>query len=408
MDRQAGEKVMTNLDPLLLPNILVALFVFIMLFIAVINTLTLRNLNDYKSPRSYPRISVLVPARNEEDKIYPCVKSLLEQDYPDFQVIVLDDNSTDLTGSILKDFARRDKRLGIIKGLPLPHDWLGKHWACHQLYRASDGGLLMFTDADTVHTPDTLRCAAAALEAENADMLSIIPRHELVSWAEKLVMPIFALGVFANVPLPRRLRPKDIKVLSSSGKLMLFRRRSYEKSGGFEAIKQNVLDDLQLPQEVTAAGMRYRLLDGTNNVSCRMYHNLKEVHEGLSKNTFAAFGYSMPLSIFTWLWVTFAFWEPVMALAIRRMPDYPPLLSLGLAAISILASILLFTVYFQRFKFPIYMVFFYPFSILLMTIIAFSSMSLTLSGQTTWKDRKLPDRKLLKKQAANTTNTTKN
>jgi len=399
---------MTNLDPLLLPNILVTLFVFIMLLIAVINTLTLRNLNDYKSPRSYPRISVLVPARNEEDNIYPCVKSLLAQDYPDFQVIVLDDNSTDLTGAILKDFACRDERLRIIKGLPLPHDWLGKHWACHQLYRASDGGLLMFTDADTVHTPDTLRCAAAALEAENADMLSIIPRHKLVSWAEKLVMPIFALGVFANVPLPRRLRPKDIKVLSSSGKLMLFRRRSYEKSGGFEAIKQNVLDDLQLPQEITAAGMRYRLLDGTNNVSCRMYHNLKEVHEGLSKNTFAAFGYSMPLSIFTWLWVTFVFWEPVIALGIRGIPDYPPPLSLGLAAISILASILLFTVYSQRFKFPLHMVLFYPFSILLMTTIAFSSMVLTLSGQTTWKDRKLPDRKLLKKQTANTSNTTKN
>jgi chlorobactene glucosyltransferase len=189
---------------------------------------------------------------------------------------------------------------------------------------------------------------------------------------------------------------------------MLFRRRSYEKSGGFEAIKQNVLDDLQLPQEVTAAGMRYRLFDGTNNVSCRMYHNLKEVHEGLSKNTFAAFGYSMPLSIFTWLWVTFVFWEPIIALGIRRMPDYPPLLSLGLAAISILASVLLFTVYFQRFKFPLYMVFFYPFSVLLMTIIAFSSMFLTLSGQTTWKDRKLPDRKLLKNQTANTTNSTKN
>ncbi|MCX6001262.1 MAG: glycosyltransferase [Chloroflexi bacterium] len=399
---------MTNLDPLLLPNILVTLFVFIMLAMAVINTQTLRNLNDYKNPRGYPRISVLVPARNEEDNIYPCVKSLLAQDYPDFRVIVLDDNSTDLTGAILSDLARQDERLRVIKGLPLPHDWLGKHWACHQLYRASDGGLLMFTDADTVHTPDTLRCAAAALEAENADMLSIIPQHKLVSWAEKLAMPIFALGVFASVPLPRRLRPRDIKVLSSSGKLLLFRRRAYEKSGGFEAIKQNVLDDLQLPQEVTAAGMRYRLFDGTNNVSCRMYHNLKEVHEGLSKNTFAAFGYSMPLSIFTWLWITFVFWEPVIALGIRRIPEYPPLLSVGLAAISVLASILLFTVYYQRFKFPLHAVFLYPFSIVLMTIIAFSSMFLTLSGQTTWKDRKLPDRKLLKNETANTTNITKN
>ena len=399
---------MINLDPLLLPNVLVTLFVFILLVIAVINTVTLRNLNDFKNARTYPRISVLIPARNEEDKIYPCVKSLLAQDYPDFQVIVLNDNSTDLTGAILRDFAQKDERLHVIKGLPLPPDWLGKHWACHQLYRASDGELLMFTDADTVHTPDTLRCAATALQEQNADMLSIIPRHRLVSWAEKLAMPIFALGVFATVPLPRRLRPRDIKVLSSSGKLMLFRRRSYEKSGGFEAIKQNVLDDLQLPQEVTAAGMRYRLFDGTNNVSCRMYHNLREVHEGLSKNTFAAFGYSLPLSIFTWLWVTFVFWEPIIALGIRRMPDYPPLLSLGLAAISILASILLFTVYYQRFKFPIYMVFLFPLSIVLMTVIAFSSMYLTLSGQTTWKDRKLPDRKQLKNHTAHPTNITKN
>jgi chlorobactene glucosyltransferase len=154
--------------------------------------------------------------------------------------------------------------------------------------------------------------------------------------------------------------------------------------------------------------MRYRLFDGTNNVSCRMYHNLKEVHEGLSKNTFAAFGYSSPLSVFTWLWIIFVFWEPIIALITRRMPDYPPLLSLGLAAISILASILLFTVYYRRFKFPLYMVLFYPASILLMTIIAFSSMYLTLSGQTTWKDRKLPDRKLLKNETANTTNSTKN
>lgn len=404
MDGQAGKKTMMNLDPLLLPNILVMLFIFIMLAIAAVNMRALRNLNDYKVPRGRVRISVLVPARNEEDNIYPCVKSLLSQDYPDFQVIVLNDNSTDLTGAILKDFARRDQRLSVIKGSPLPTGWLGKHWACHQLYRAADGDLLLFTDADTVHTPDTLRCAAAALESEDADMLSVIPGHRLGSWAEKLVMPIFALGVFACVPIPRLLRPKDTRMLSSSGKLMLFRRRSYEKSGGFEAIKQNVLDDLQLPQEVTAAGMRYRLFDGTNNVSCRMYHNFKEVHEGLSKNTFAAFSYSLPLSIFTWLWVTFVFWEPAAALVSHGMQDYPPPLSLGLAAISVLASLLLFTVYYQRFKFPLYTVLLYPLSILLMTVIAFSSMHLTLSGQTTWKDRKLPDRRLMKNGTANTTN----
>jgi len=381
-------------DPLLLPNILIVLCVLYLVVVGAINMRKLHNLRDYQKIKTFPRISVLIPARNEEDTIGPCVSSLLAQDYPDFQVIVLNDNSTDRTAAILSKLGRCDNRLMIISGKPLPPDWLGKHWACHQLYQAADGELLMFTDADTVHTPDTLRCAAAALLEERADMLSILPRHNLCSLAEQLIMPVFALGAYANIPLPARLRPGNTKVVSSSGKLMLFRRRSYESAGGFQSIRQSVLDDLQLAERISLLGMRYRVFDGTDNVSCRMYHNWTALHLGLTKNVFPSYGYNVPLFVFTWLWINFVFWGPVIELGVHKIPDYPPVLSLGLAAICVISCLVLFAFYYQRFKFPLYMVLLYPVSISLMTAIAFSSMFLTLSGRATWKDRKMPNRKI--------------
>ena len=381
-------------DPLLLPNILVVLCVLYLVVVAVINMRKLRNLRDYPDSGTHPRISVLVPARNEEATIGPCVSSLLAQDYPDFQVIVINDNSTDGTGTILSKLGQGDSRLKVISGQPLPPDWLGKHWACHQLYMAADGELLLFTDADTVHTPDTLRCAAAALLAEKADMLSILPRHILGTLAEKLIMPGFALGAFANIPLPARLRPGNTKMVSSSGKLMLFRRASYEAAGGFRSIRQSVLDDLQLAERVSLLGMRYRVFDGTDNTTCRMYRNWTELHQGLSKNVFPSYGYNVPLFTFTWLWINFVFWEPIVVLGVHKIPEYPPVLSVGLAAICVVACLALLGSYYYRFKFPLYIVLFYPVSASLLTAIAFSSMFLTLSGQATWKDRKLPKHKV--------------
>lgn len=381
-------------DPLLLPEILIILCILILLVIAYINMRSVRRLSEYTKLSAYPRISVLIPARNEENKIGPCVNSLLAQDYPNFQVIVLNDNSTDRTGEILDGICQKDKRLSVINGKQLPHDWLGKPWACHQLYQAADGEYLMFTDSDTVHSPQTLSNTAAAMIEEKADMISIIPRHILGSLSEKLVMPMFALGVFAVSPIVRRLRPRSVTMISSSGKLMMFKRRAYEGCGGFKGIKQNVLDDLELPQKIREAGFRYRLFDGTNNVSCRMYHNYQEVHEGLTKNTFAAFQYSVSLLILTWIWVLFFTWEPIITLLVYKIPQYPPTLSHGLAVISIIGTLLLWLIYYQRYKFPIYMVILYPLSAIFMSIIAGSSMILTLSGRATWKDRKMPNRKI--------------
>jgi chlorobactene glucosyltransferase len=129
----------------------------VLLIIALGNMRYLRRLYSYPAPPTWPRCSVLVPARNEELNIGRCIKSLLDQDYPDFQVIVLDDNSTDQTWQILQELAVKYPGLTLLKGTPLPDDWLGKHWACSQLAQAADGELLVFVDADTYHEPGMLR-----------------------------------------------------------------------------------------------------------------------------------------------------------------------------------------------------------------------------------------------------------
>ncbi len=381
-------------DPLLLPEIMIILVIIVFLIIAYINLRGLHRLSEYTKLSIFPRLSVLVPARNEETCIGPCVESLLKQDYPNYEVIVLDDNSTDRTGEILSNLMRRHVNLRVIQGKPLPSGWLGKHWACHQLYQAADGELLMYTDADTVHTSTTLTNAVSALITEKADMVSIIPRHILGSLAEKLIMPFFALGVFAVLPMYRRFRPSKVTMQSSSGKLMLFRRNAYTGCGGFESIRQNVLDDLALPCQIQETGYKYRLFDGTNNVSCRMYHNFEEVQEGLSKNMFASYQYNAGIFILTWLGILFAVWEPIITLLIFKIPQYPPTLSHGLALISIIGIILLWTVYYQRFKFPLFTVILYPIGLTLFGAVSASSMILTLSGRAVWKDRKMPNRKI--------------
>jgi len=143
---------------------------------ALLNFFTVKRFDQYPPSKIYPMVSVLVPARNEALNIAACITSLLEQDYPDFEVIVLNDNSTDETPGILARLSKSHPRLQVLHGSPLPEDWHGKNWACRQLDQAATGELILFTDADTRHTPDMLRASVSALLAEGADLVTAFPR----------------------------------------------------------------------------------------------------------------------------------------------------------------------------------------------------------------------------------------
>jgi chlorobactene glucosyltransferase len=370
-----------------------ALFIVFFLLFGLVTVLgnyfTVHRFDHYAPAEKYPFVSVLVPARNEARNIEACVSSLLAQDYPDFEVIVLNDNSNDNTFQILARLAQRNTRLQVLTGTPLPENWLGKHWACHQLDQAACGELILFTDADTRHTPDMLRASVSALFAEHADLVTAFPREEVFTWGERLLVPVISFGIFTFIPiwLVQKLRWQALSI--TIGQFMLFRRAAYDAVGGYAAVKTEVVDDICLGRNIISSGGEWRLLNGTRHVSCRMYHSFWEAVAGFSKSLFAVFDYRFIPYFLGWLLVGVTFIEPVVALLSRWMRYPLSSMPVEYATLSVAVSIMLWMVAYRLFQFPAYLVFFYPLSLALFIAVAVRSFFQTVTGTATWKDRVL-------------------
>lgn len=368
---------------------LVVLFLFACLLIALSNSRLLRRLGAFGAPVRYPRVSILVPARDEAENIEACVQSLLAQEYDDFEVLVLDDHSTDGTGLLLHRMARRDERLRVLQGKPLPDGWMGKQWACHQLVGEASGELLLFTDADTRHGANMLRHSVTALQALGLDLLTALPRQEVLSWGERLIVPVINWAIFTLVPLRLAVRWSRPEFSVTIGQFMLFRRGAFEAVGGYEAVRQQVVDDVALGRHIIAGGYRWRMLDGTDDVACRMYRGLWGAVDGFTKNAFAFFDHRVLPCLAVCLWIAIAFLEPPLALFswYLRMPltAFPP----ALAALAMMQALLLWHIAFRRFRMPAYLALLYPVSLALFIFIILRSMLFTMTGHATWKGRHL-------------------
>ncbi len=347
----------------------------------------IRTIGTYMLAKEAPSVTILVPARNEEKNIEKCVLSLLQQAYPVFDIIVLDDNSTDATGEILARIVQRHAKLAVMQGTPKPSEWSGKHWACHQLARAAKGELLMFTDADTVHDPNTLQDAVNMLIAEQADLITAMPREEVVTLAEKLVVPVMHWATSTFLPAGIAHRTRYPGLCLANGQFMLYRKEAYEAVGGHEAIKSEILDDVPLAKRIKAANYRWRIADGSRRITCRMYNGFKEVYNGFTRNLFSAFGYNTPFFVFAWTWLLIVYLQPVVTLVFHYfMPFLSPVVAwdyagcIGLALLSWVIPLI-------RFKFPWYIAFFYPAIIVLVYVISIRSMVHTKRGKISWKGR---------------------
>lgn len=240
---------------------------------------------------SRPAVSVIVPARDEAHNIERCVGSLVASDYPDFEVIVVDDRSADGTGAAARRVASgRARRLLVLDGAELPEGWFGKQWACWQGTAAARGELLLFTDADTVHDPTLLARSVAALAAERADCVTVIGRQIMDSFWERLVQPqVFMLLAvryprMGEHPLPRRRWRGAI----ANGQYLLFERGAYERLGGHQAVRYEAAEDLRLAQRLVREGGRLVVRYSYAGLGTRMYRGLGEVVAGWSKNMIPA------------------------------------------------------------------------------------------------------------------------
>lgn len=231
-------------------------------------------------------VSVIVPARDEALNIESCLASVTKSAYPRFEVVVVDDRSSDGTGRIARSVdAGRAKRLVVIDGDELPLGWLGKPWACWQGAQAASGELLLFTDADTIHGPNLLGRAVAGLQEERADLLTILGRQLMVTFWEKLVQPQVFLTMICRFPrLESSARSSRWREAIANGQFLLFRREAYESFGGHEAVRDEVAEDLALAQVVKRAGQALRIRSAQEDLATRMYRSLPHLVEGWSKN----------------------------------------------------------------------------------------------------------------------------
>jgi chlorobactene glucosyltransferase len=329
-----------------------------------------------------------VPARNEEDNIERCVSSLLAQDYPDFEILVLDDQSTDRTRQIIEDLSRSDSRLKVLDGQPLQPGWLGKNWACAQLAEHATGELLFFTDADTFFQPQALRAAVAVQQGEQADLLTGFPRQEVHSWGERFIVPLFAWAFYCFTPLLIAYRFKLPWLSNAIGQMLLFRREAYQAVGGHAAVQASITEDLSLAKRIKSCGLRWRVMDATSLISCRMYRSGREAFAGLSKNLFAAFGFRLLPYVLIWLWLAVVFWEPLAVLDAYFLGKAPQShLSSLLVCISL--SFLVWLIPYLRLGFPSGLALGYPIMLLVIELVAFNSLRLTLTHRLNWKDRKI-------------------
>jgi chlorobactene glucosyltransferase len=361
------------------------------LIIALGNSLFIRRLQRRPSqPGQGPFVSVLVPARNEALNIDACIRSLLAQDYPFFEVIVLDDSSTDGTRAILEEIRKENPQLRILNGQPLPSGWLGKHWACHQLDNTARGELLLFTDADTWHEPYALGDSVAALLEQEADLLTIFPHEQVITWGEKLTVPILGFAMFSFVPVFLARWRIFSRLSITIGQFMLFRRSAYDAIGGYEAIRSHPVDDVTLGRRIRSRGFKWLLVNGTHHVHCRMYRDFGSAVAGFTKNLFAFFDHHILLYLLAWLWIGFVFLEPVVVLVLSCLGISLAYFPVSLAWIAVLESLLLFVIANHYSRIPLYLVWFYPVSITLFVTLALRSLYFAWQGRHDWKDRSLP------------------
>ena len=236
-----------------------------------------------------PMLSIIVPARNEERQIEACVRSLLAQNYPNFEVVVVDDRSMDRTGAIMNAMGESDPRLIVVQGEALPRGWVGKPWALHQGARRARGAWLLFTDADPVHEALASSSAVCYAMRTGTRVLSLLPLQRFETAAERVVLPTilwmiaFAVGSLDAINDPHRLHAAIF-----NGQFLLFERGAYEALGGHQAVHDCIAEDYEFARIVKRDGrFRSRLAAG-GMVSTRMYRSFSEIWNGFSKNLYVA------------------------------------------------------------------------------------------------------------------------
>ncbi|OKS88298.1 hypothetical protein RG47T_3764 [Mucilaginibacter polytrichastri] len=243
--------------------------------------------------RYHEKVSILIPVRNEAGNILFLLESIATQDYTDYEVIILDDDSTDATFEICTKFAAQNPKFNIIKGEPLPAGWLGKNYACHQLAQQATGRYLLYLDADEQIGSGLINSALHRMEINNLALLSLFTDQEMLTLGEKAVVPLMHYILINLLPVRLVYLSKNPAFAAASGQFMLFDAAIYRKHRWHQRVQHKVVEDVEIMKLVKTEGLKGEALLANGMISCRMYTGYRDAIDGFSKNFLAAFNYSI-------------------------------------------------------------------------------------------------------------------
>ncbi len=363
------------------------IIILIILAVAHIISLSITVYNFFTAPKIFnevhdliktPFVSILVPARNEQDNIDGCINSILMQHYNNYELIVLDDNSKDMTADIVKSYAEKNAHIKLVTGKALPEGWLGKNWACHQLAAQASGEVLIFVDADVRLQENTVNSCLNKMQRRRTDVLSVFPTQLMKSWGEYLIVPLMNWLLLTFLPLRKVYESSNESFVAANGQFIMFTRPAYNKLGGHESVKGEIVEDMEFARLIKRSGLKIVTALGNDSILCRMYSSFDDAFNGFVKNFFPGFKTNS---------ITFG----LFLLAVQLVYLLPIVLSFIEPLFLILALVIILNrllISFTSNQNPLIGII-HPLQMLILLMIGIVSIRSHESGNVEWKGRKL-------------------
>jgi len=267
------------------------------LLIAFVNLLSFRYLPKTSYLAKEPFVSVLIPARNEEDNIGNLLEQINKLDYKKLEIIVYNDHSTDKTEHIIRHWTTTNSNIKLLNGDELPQGWLGKNHACHQLSKAATGEILLFLDADVNVKKNLIKRSISHIQKHRLHLLSIFPKQIVKSFGEKVSVPLMNWILLSLLPLGLVKRSKREMFSAANGQFMMFKADTYKSIWPHQQLKAHKVEDIAIIKLFKQKGLISDTRLGDNDITCRMYDGLDDAIEGFTKNIFHFFGDSIFITI---------------------------------------------------------------------------------------------------------------
>ena len=339
-------------------------------------------------------LSVLIPVRNEEPRIGVCLDAIKNQSYSSLEILILNDRSEDRTKEIVQSHVATDSRIRMIQGSIPPEGWIGKNWACEQLFQQSTGDFLLFIDADTILATKTIAASMHQAQLTESDLLTVIPQRLTACAAERLLFPLMDWMLFCWLPI-RLAHKRANRFLSATfGQFMLFKREAYNSIGGHRGISEEPLDDFSLGRKIKMFGLRWALYQGTETVTVAASSSNRETIRSVSRSLFPVLNYSFSVFIL----LSFAFsavgFLPLITLGngfiLHNQASHRMIIStcsLGLIVVS-------WYIVCKKFHHSLLLPLVHPLSTFFMLMVGYHSLISYVFQLTHWKGRNISHRRV--------------